>query len=408
MRKHFVIPFTTLFFLLLFSTCIGPGALVKLSNQRYLDTEGFYETVAFGSRSRLITLPVYANDQDIPLDLVWDTGASYSVVTADVVARLQVDTVTTISIRDSQGNSKPLPVVLIDSLKIGNVVFKETLAVVADYGPDNPLICVAPDGILGANVMQLCHWKVDYEDSTFTITDDWSRFTELEGQEGQNMSTHPFMGQPKISYYADSTRQKRVLMDSGFGGFIDINDKAVPAESTFWQDRAYASIERNNSFGLFGSSKYTNKSIIIDTLIFGGQTLYNVPADVEPNSSKLGNNLFSYFDMYYNFTEKQYYLLPNSKDRVVENKKTVGATPFYTTPDYFIIRSLTEDSPATEAGFALGDTITHVNGKRPGEWFTSYCHFFLNTKEWLTETDTVTFLKKGSTQPVALVKRPAF
>jgi len=408
MRKALPLPLLALAALLLLSTCAGPGIMTQLASKRYLGSQGFYAQIPFKSLVRVITVEVQLNNQERPYTMLWDTGAGYTVLTPRVVKELQADTLHYINVSDTHGNSSKLPVVLVQDLRMGGVSFKETVAIVTDYGPDNPLNCVAPDGILGANVMQLCHWKVDYEDSTFTITDDWGQFTELIGQTGQRMVSNKFSGRPKTSFLANNTKVNRALMDSGFSGFIDINEKDLPENHPFWQNRRYSKSEDNSTFGLYGNAKVYVKETVADTMIIAGQRLYNVPVSVEEGRSKLGNSFFSYYDTYLDFKEDQFYLIPNGKDRVVETYRGIGSAPFYKTPEFFVLMDLTVGSPADEAGFVPGDTITHVNGKRPGELFTDYCDFFVKYRDWMASTDTVTFLKKGATQPVTMVRRPLF
>jgi len=390
------------------SACGKSLLLKKMSVKRYLDTTNFFEKVPFKGLSKHIEINVYLGDSEEPVGLVWDTGANYSVLTKSTVKGIEAHEITRIRVSDIYGNVQRQPLVLLSSLRIGGVTFKNTIAVIVDdFTPDSPLYCIAPNGILGSNVMQMCHWKVDYEDSTFTITDDWSRFTEMEAQEGYEIYTNPFTGAMITGIKADTAQIGGLTVDSGFGGHVAVNEGQLANDSAFWQNRKVTTTQSNASFGLFGANTSTYKTALIDTLVVANQELYNVPIEVEPIASVLGNVVLSYFDTYFNFKEERIYLVPNSKERFMATQNTFGLTAYYASPEYFIIKVLTQGSAAADAGLQLGDTITHINNKRPADMFNSYCHFLLD-KDWLTATDTATFLKKGASQPVTLVKRPAF
>ena len=56
-----------------------------------------------------------------------------------------------------------------------------------DFGPKAAFNCVAKDGIIGANVISKCNWKVDFGEQTLTATDSSLHFAS-------DATTVPFYG----------------------------------------------------------------------------------------------------------------------------------------------------------------------------------------------------------------------
>src|SRR6056297_1823176 len=141
-----------------------------LTNGKML-REDFVQAVPFEFKKGLIVVKARLNADSTEREFIFDTGAFNSKVEKGLAKRLGLKTVTSKTNTDSNGNSRTIEVARIDSLLIGETWFSDIGAGKVEYGEDSATPCIASDGIIGANLIKLAHWKIDYLNKTLYFSD---------------------------------------------------------------------------------------------------------------------------------------------------------------------------------------------------------------------------------------------
>lgn len=106
-----------------------------------------------------------------PPGLSSDTGASGTCISESLRDELGAEIVKTQKVRDFEGHVVPIDLVRLDSLRMGDALFRDHPVLVM---PDTSLVfaCLRVDGIAGCDLLRWCAVRMPNADSTITVTDD--------------------------------------------------------------------------------------------------------------------------------------------------------------------------------------------------------------------------------------------
>ena len=94
---------------------------------------------------------------------IFDTGAFQSKVEYSLSESLNLKTKFKRDNGTAQGIKREIEITSVDSVKIGESKFINIGAGKLKYDKNSYSPCVAKDGIIGANLIKLAHWKIDYQ-----------------------------------------------------------------------------------------------------------------------------------------------------------------------------------------------------------------------------------------------------
>ena len=89
-----------------------------------------------------------------------DTGAAM-VISKEILKDLNLKTLHSATVRDSQKNKATQDFCILPEIKIGNMIFKN-IAAVAMTIDNQELKCFGFDGIVGSNLLAKLSWQFDY------------------------------------------------------------------------------------------------------------------------------------------------------------------------------------------------------------------------------------------------------
>ncbi|GAB5557089.1 MAG: hypothetical protein SchgKO_13020 [Schleiferiaceae bacterium] len=349
------------------------GNISKLRDGTTLREENFTTTIPFVTKSRLQVVTVYV--EGVPLEFIWDTGASYTVLTAEGAAKINAEEVGSNSIRDSQGNVKKSPLVLIPEVKLGDLHFEEVLAAVIDYPENSAVRCVAYDGILGQNAIRRAQWTSDYTTNTFTVTDQ-----PLEAGEGDLVASFSQNRRPLVTLNVGDKTVSNILLDTGSGGAIDlpadVKDK-LNDDLFLYPELTYID---GTSQGVFGAGLDTSKECFpkyfaVDSVEVPGMII----SFQENEKGKIGQQVLRMWDRVSLDHINQQIIFHGAQKKAKEPKSFwLGLSK---SGDYITVGSLLEEHLNHENGLRRGDTLTALNGV-PLPDFKDYCEFY----EWQLST----------------------
>lgn len=244
-----------------------------------------------------------------PFLFLFDTGASVSMLSKEIAADMKVQA--TAPIEDVTGKKIKKDLVLA-SMNLGDMAFKDVLCVVNETNWLSDAACVKIDGILGANLINLCNWQIDPVKGQLCLS---KKPFDLVSTAIQLPVFYTGSGLPILptavygkSFYA--------LMDFGFHGFVELNEDVVSSKKH--KDQMVWRGVGEHSIGFNASSAGKITRTVLDTLLLADHSLLQVPAVWSLHKPMLGASLLKRYVVTFNtgngtvFTQTgQLYLQPS-------------------------------------------------------------------------------------------------
>jgi hypothetical protein len=347
----------------------------------------FRTEIPFELNNGLIVIKVKLNDSDKEFEFVLDSGAPASIIYGEAFDYSKAKTVMSYKVSDSQGNATRSDYVLLN-VKLGGVLFKDVFAAysstVGEY-----VSCIAPSGLIGADLMQTANWQIDFANKKIIISDlKKSSLPNLKDYQKVSCTKRsPFSSMPWLNVLPGLTTNltvngklfKEVIIDLGSGGALTLPKNT--ATDNLFKNELKEVVTGVTSFGLLGTEAqmdttfyYTSHNVYMQKMNLNNHTL-----DVSrQNHSLIGMQVFSDYTMFFDFRKNDLYFKPLIKENKSTEKKDFGCYLGYDSKNkYCYVSALYEGSSAHKAGIQLKDTIVEVNSQKLPA-FNDYCEF----KEW--------------------------
>jgi hypothetical protein len=351
--------------ILICSICTSCSYLrnVKLLTEGEITRENYVQTIPFEWRKELIVVKVKLNADPVLHEFIFDTGAFNSKVESNLATSLGLQVVTEKTNSTAQGISQKIEVVRVDSLQLGETTVYNIGAGKLTYAATSASPCVAANGIIGANVIKLAHWKIDYEKQLLHFSD-----TPFEVQEDSYVLPfdRPLLsGTPEISLQIENKRVENVLFDVGYNGGL-----ILPLSvAKHFKDAKSNSILDQSTSGIYGTNA---DSLLVKNLEVnvGGATT-RMPVEFSSlNKALLGNEFLKHFTVVINYNKKEIFL---QKQREIQIEPPRSFSVAIENDSLWVV-----SRTAPEIPLGLGEALLSVNGKRPEDLFASHCDYVMN------------------------------
>ncbi len=342
-----------------------------------IEQKNFVQAIPFEWRKDLIIVKAFINKDTVPREFIFDTGAFNSKVEGNLANNLNLPVVTKKTNSTAQGISQEIEVVLMNSIQLGEIKFYNIGAGKVYYNPTSASPCIAKNGIIGANLIKLAHWKIDYQNQLLYFSD---KPFEIKDKGYTIPFKRPVLsGTPKISLEVEGEKIENILLDLGFNGGLVL---PISLANHFESDDTQIILDHSTS-GIYGTNV---DSIIVKKLKIniGGFTKY-LPVEFSAlNKALLGNEFLKHFNVSIDYTKKKIYL-KKYRDVLISD------------PSNFLVGIQNDTTwvvnrTNSNLSLQLGDTLLHVNGLKPYELFDSYCDYILNIQR-LLEMDSLVVQK---------------
>ena len=329
-------------------------ANVRLLTNGTVADKNYEHTIPFEYIKGLIVVEAMVNADSIPRQFIFDTGAFNSKIEKKVADSLQLQTFATKNNSTAAGVSRNIEVTRLDSFKLGDVLFRKIGAGKLNYDATSASYCIADDGIIGANLIQLAHWKIDFKNKELTFSD--TPFEPRKNAIRLSFTQPVFSGVPSINLSVENTTIEGILFDLGFNGGL-----ILPAEfaQEFKSQEEQILIDQSTT-GIYGTNTDTLIIKQLEVSLDGFTT--TVPVEFSSiGKALLGNEFLEHFDVSLDYKQKEISLAPISEVKIP--------------PSYEFIPSVLNDSlwvvtrTRLESEFQLGDTLTWVNNKKTTRLF---------------------------------------
>ena len=302
----------SLLILILFSSAIY-SQKINLSSVT-IDQKNYYEELKFEVVLKKIIIPVTINNKTYKFLL--DTGAP-NIISNTVLKDLEIQNQKNISVSDANNKKQDMNMVGVKSIKINNLDFQNTVALVSDLDNHFLLKCYEIDGFIGSNLLQNSILKISLKDKKIIITDDIKKLkttakpTKLKligAQKSPFIALNVFgKNNEKGSEYA--------LLDTGMDGLYDISNRT---NTIFQKENIVEKLATNSGasdVGLFGVNVSKEQQLIkVNTVEINQTTFENiVTTTTDDNNSRIGLDLLKYGDVIIDFKSKKFYFEAEKK-----------------------------------------------------------------------------------------------
>lgn len=354
---------------------------VKLLSQGEIKRQNYVQQLPFEWRKGLIVLKARLNADTAEREFIFDTGAFNSKIEFDLAEALKLKVVTTKENSTAQGISKEIEVVRIDSIQLGETYIYNLGAGKLKYSPKSASRCIAADGIIGANLIKLAHWKIDYANQILYFSD--APF-QLIGDFYSLPFERPLLsGTPKIELAIEGKEIENILFDVGYNGGLVL---PLKFEKYFQNSKSTIYLDHSTS-GIYGTNK---DSLLVKKLSVNvGGCIEEIPVEFSTlNKALLGNDYLKHFLVFLDYDKKVISLQKQSEaDISFPSNIMVGIENDST---WVVNRS------AYKVPLKLGEKLKSINGKKPKDLFTSYCDY-INRIHILFENDSLYIQKMDNT-----------
>ncbi|MGB1004662.1 MAG: retropepsin-like aspartic protease [Salibacteraceae bacterium] len=393
---------SAIIFVLIGSMGCSSTKVYKLMGGGEIAEPNYKVVIPFEMRLGLIILKVNIKGEEY--DFLYDTGAP-NVVCLELGKKLNLKAAGKSKTRDSQGERHRVDYANIDTITIGGLNYLNTTAAIMDLKKAVVLDCMEFDGILGANVMRNSVWQIDYQKQEIIITNstDSLLFTS-------NLDTIPFTvkhtGTPIIDVKIGNIIQKRVTLDTGSGGNIDLNYETYKNARKRQPNMPITSGYGHSSSGIYGMGvPDTLFYFKPDSITIGSVQLENkiITASKGNTSSTLGTRFFEHYVITLDWGRNQI-VLDSVSEYQNSEVKSYGYKPQFENNQLRVGFLFTESTTGSQ-NMSLYDQIIQIDSNDYSNITRSeYCELILDTNKSDLEEKLYKIIHKDSVRSIILKK----
>jgi predicted aspartyl protease len=349
----------------------------------------YVQKLPFEMRKDLIIVKARLNNDTVLSEFIFDTGAFNSKVEKSLADKHGFKVHAEKNNSTAQGISRNIEVVRIDSLQLGETMVYNLGAGKLEYGATSASQCIAGSGIIGANLMKLAHWKIDFKNQYIYFSDQ--PFPVSDRKYTLPFDRPTLSGTPKIDLTINNRKVGNIMFDVGYNGGL-----VLPLHvAELFESECEEIILDQATSGIYGTNV---DSLIVKKIkveVAGYEA--NIPVEFSAlNKALLGNEFLKHFDVIINYDEDEIYLVNQTEVEIDMPKNFI---PGILNDSLWVVNRTSTNLP-----FSLGDTLRFVNGKRPVELFQTFCDYILGLGQ-LYESESLEIVDMSNNTYQVLIDR---
>jgi predicted aspartyl protease len=357
---------------------------INLLTSGNLDRENFVDSIPFEMKKDLVIVKAQINGNQKPLDFIFDTGAFNSKINHTLTEEYRLETKAVKENEDSNGNVKVIEVTQLEEVQLGQTLFTDIGAGKVVYAEESPSPCIAEHGIIGANLIKLAHWKIDYQKQMIYFSDEAFSVDNPSTAITFNYDSPALSDTPKVEFKIAGRSVENLMIDTGSnGGFrlpFSVAKASTSTETQTYYDRSVS--------GIYGFNT--------DTLVVKNLQLddFNTTFPIEFSAlgkGLIGNEFLKYFILYMDTDDEKIILEPQSPV-IAPRESQLSFMP--TSNNKWVVNRV---SATSTQPLKLGDTLLKVNDKTPEDLYKDYCEYVMKNHELYTNDTIQMITKTGDT-----------
>lgn len=373
-----------LFISLLFFNLFYAQEITNLNHEK-TDVKNYFTTVSYSEIKGKIIMQAELNDKTY--NFIFDTGAP-TAISQELVEELNLVVKGKIEMRDQSAKMDTMKVVNIERLKLGDVTFKNTPAIVIK---DMQMLgCFNIDGIIGSNILGNSVLQISSKNKTLTITDKPKKLN-LKKKNAIEMTTNPMQSTPYIKAYylnGDLSANERILVDTGMNGFYDLSVHAY--SQAIEKIDVFTTVHKakgSYSIGFHGIAEDSDSyKVLMPQLLIGKTNFTNVTVDTTTDhTSRIGSALLDYGLMTLDFINERFYFEPFEETETIDVKAKTWPIALSMDGEKMIVGIVWDDKLSVI--FKPGDEVLEFGKYNYKEM--SFCEKMLSQIDTLNDTEII-------------------
>jgi predicted aspartyl protease len=373
----------------------GAGAALKGTT---VDASSLPVTVPFDVIAGHLVVDADLVGIDEPVKLVVDSGAP-TILSTDVADQAGGEVLGHLSTIAIDGSVTQEEVVSVAELSLGGATFTDVGSVKGFLGPDNPLSCISPNGLIGASLMKEAVWQFDYGAEQMTIAATVDGLDHIEGAIAVGFSAASPISPSPLLTFSSGDEALTFLLDTGSDGSLTINPADLAGIGTAVDVAGPAlSLQAAGAAGSFDARLLYDD---VD-LALGDQQLDGFPVatfeSLEAGQGNIGNAFLLNYVVTIDWPEQRIYFDPRTDD---SNPPLPPAARIGWDGQNIIVGSVVEGSDVAEAGLQVGQRIISIDGQDlSSATRDDFCELYVAP----TSEEFELTLESGQTHAISLVE----
>lgn len=264
-------------------------------------------TINYKVINGIIVLPIKINSKSY--QFIFDTGASYSVLSNHVLNEITYKKIDSVVVRDANNTVNKLKTIEISEIFIGEKKIEAAKSVVLSSAIFSKLsACDKVDGILGFDVINKIKWRINPVNQTIIISNDVKYLDVSKDAYKIKLKT---TDRKAIAIVKLNGYKTFLKIDSGCNQFFIVNDHVY--KNLKQKNKINDSISSKGfiSSSLFGKNIGKLNKLFIKKVEVGDITLKNqIITNSKKSNNLLGNGFFNNFHVILDIAKKQLFLEP--------------------------------------------------------------------------------------------------
>jgi predicted aspartyl protease len=378
-----------------------PKQVLEWINTVRCDNKDFYFEIPFEYRNNLIIIKVTIGNKTY--DYIFDTGG-YNDITDDIQKTNNFQILTTQTVGSANGIKSKINIVKVDSLKIGELTFKDVAALQMNFAGSPTVKCTIDGALIGASIIKNYIWQIDFSRKKIIVTDQLLKISKLNEAIKIPVTFNSRL-MPYINANIDGKKES-FMFDLGSSTKFSLTEKTA---SKYTSNKKLIEIEGIRSEGGNGTLVQTATIFKADSLEILSIKYKNQPILYSHSGVEnlIGNPIIKNFIVTLNFKNNELYLFPIPDNTLTDGWETFGFIAEYKN-EKVLVSSIFKGLSADKAGLKIDDEITGVNGQ-PIDC-KNYCDCMLAISKLLNEnTQFVIDIISGQTpKQLTVLKEKAY
>lgn len=327
-------------------------------NKSEITVHDFCDTIPFEYTRGKIIVTVLINKQ--PKRFVFDTGAPL-LISSDLMTANNNTIAGSATVTDAGGKTIEQKIVKVPDLTLGNVSFKNGMAVVFDRKKIGILDCFDIDGIIGSTILKHCIVQIDLDKKIIILTDKVSK-VDLKNAFKSKMKLDE-NSRPFIRLDFGQQDDLTTLFDSGSDKFLPLSIEGYKKLNSKGVAKIINEGSGSISSGLHGAGKAgIENRVAIESLFFGNTVIKDIITSVSEykNKNAIGMGLAKYGVITIDYLQQNFYFKPNSESQTYQSPPFFGFDAQLIDGAYRI-SAIYKNTHAEKLGLQNGNLITKIN-----------------------------------------------
>lgn len=364
-------------------------------------TRNYYTQVTYEDVRGKMIIPVSIDGENYRF--LFDTGAP-NILSKALWDKIGSKKVKNLSVSDANQKKQKMKLAVIPELKIGNVTFKNTSALIFEGKNNLVFECYKIDGFIGSNILKKSIVQIRSKEQLLILTNMQNRLNLGQNKPSELMlrgnQSSPYI---KIKLKGEDIGTENLLFDTGASGFYDLSKQNYKILNTKKITTLLSKASGSSSIGMFGMAEKSEQyRLLIPEITVNNHVFKNViTVTGNDNSSRIGSDILDFGIPTLNFITKEFYFETYNSENDL-NERLFGFDP--TVENNKLVVGFVWDENLKKK-ISFGDEIIEINDTNLEN--TNVCDFITKTSVF-RENDTINMTvrtKKGKKVPLILHRK---